>query len=99
MLAGSLIEIRCQLYGAETATIGDGGAVCAVIEPDGLTTKAFPLRIELSGRWSRGRTIVDTRNWSGGMTSDPRGAAPTVVQVATGVDGRRYADLWMRTVR
>ena len=99
VLAGSLIEIRCQLYGAEAATIGDGGAVCAVIEPDWLTTKAFPLRIELSGNWSRGRTIVDTRNWPGAMTSDPHGAAPTVVQVATAVDGRRYADLWLRTVR
>src|SRR4051794_14841082 len=74
VLAGSLIENRCQLYGAEAATIGDGGAVCAVIEPDGLTTKAFPLRIELSGSWSRGRTIVDTRNWSGDLTSDPHGA-------------------------
>jgi len=99
VLAGSLIEIRCQLYGAEAATIGDGSAVCAVIEPDWLTTKAFPLRIELSGNWSRGRTIVDTRNWPGAMTSDPHGAAPTVVQVATAVDGRRYADLWLRTVR
>jgi pyrimidine-specific ribonucleoside hydrolase len=99
VLAGSLIESRCQLYGAEAATIGDGGAVCAVIEPDGLTTKTFPLRIELSGSWSRGRTIVDTRDWSGDWSGDPHGAAPTVVQVATAVDGRRYADLWLRTVR
>ncbi|MDX6239636.1 MAG: hypothetical protein QOG10_4451, partial [Kribbellaceae bacterium] len=94
-----LIENRCKLYGAEAATIGDGGAVCAVIEPDGLTNKAFPLRIELSGSWSRGRTIVDTRDWSGDLTSDPHGAAPTVVQVATAVDGRLYADLWLRTVK
>jgi pyrimidine-specific ribonucleoside hydrolase len=99
VLAGSLIESRCLLYGAEAATIGDGGAVCAVIEPDGLTTKAFPVRIELSGSWSRGRTIVDTRNWSGDRTGDPHGTAPTVVQVAAAVDGRRYADLWLRTVK
>ena len=99
VLAGSLIENRCKLYGAEAATIGDGGAVCAVVEPDGLTTRAFPLRIELSGSWSRGRTIVDTRDWSGALTSDPHGVAPTVVQVATAVDGRRYADLWLRTVK
>jgi pyrimidine-specific ribonucleoside hydrolase len=97
--AGRLIEQRCRLYDAEAATIGDGGAVCAVIEPDGLTTRPFPLRIELSGSWSRGRTIVDTRDRSGDLTSDPHGVAPTVVQVATAVDGRRYADLWLRTVR
>jgi pyrimidine-specific ribonucleoside hydrolase len=98
-LAGKLIEKRAQLYRADGASIGDGGAVCAVIDPTGLTTEPFPLRIELSGSWSRGRTIVDTRDWTGDLTSDPYGAAPTVVQVATGVDGRRYADLWLKTVK
>jgi pyrimidine-specific ribonucleoside hydrolase len=33
------------------------------------------------------------------LSSDPYGAAPTVVQVATAVDARRYADLWLQTVR
>jgi pyrimidine-specific ribonucleoside hydrolase len=98
-LARALIEKRSQLYRADGASIGDGGAVCAVIDPSGLTTQAFPLRVELSGSWSRGRTIVDTRDWSGDLTSDPYGAAPTVVQVATVVDGRRYADLWVQTVK
>jgi pyrimidine-specific ribonucleoside hydrolase len=98
-LARALIEKRSQLYRAKAASIGDGGAVCAVIDPAGLTTQAFPLRVELSGSWSRGRTIVDTRDWSGDLTSDPHGAAPTVVQVATAVDGRRYADLWLQTVK
>jgi pyrimidine-specific ribonucleoside hydrolase len=42
---------------------------------------------------------VDTRDWTGDLTSDPYGAAPTVVQVATAVDGRRYADLWLKTVK
>jgi pyrimidine-specific ribonucleoside hydrolase len=96
--AGRLIEHRCRLYGTEAATIGDGGAVCAVIDPDGLTTQPFPLRVELSGSWSRGRTIVDAREWSGDLSTDPHGVAPSVVQVATAVDGPRYADLWLRTV-
>ncbi|HEU4948230.1 MAG TPA: nucleoside hydrolase [Kribbella sp.] len=97
-LAGRLIEHRCDRYGTDAATIGDGGAVCAVIDPDGLTTRPFPLRIELSGSWSRGRTIVDTRDWSGDLRDDPHGVAPAVVQVATAVDGQRYAELWLRTV-
>jgi len=98
-LARKLIEKRSELYQSDGATIGDGGAVCAVIDPAGLTTQSFPLRVELSGSWSRGRTIVDTRDWSADLSSDPHGPSPTVVQVATAVDGERYADLWLSTVK
>jgi pyrimidine-specific ribonucleoside hydrolase len=98
-LARKLIEKRSELYRSDGASIGDGGAVCAVIDPAGLTTRSFPLRVELSGSWSRGRTIVDTRDWSADLSSDPHGPSPTVVQVATAVDGVRYADLWLRTVK
>src|SRR3954468_18074023 len=79
--------------------IGGGGGCWAGIDPWGLTTKPFPLRIELSGSWSRGRTIVDTRDWSADLTSDPHGQSPRTVQVATAVDGARYAELWLSTVK
>jgi pyrimidine-specific ribonucleoside hydrolase len=98
-LARRLIERRSELYRSDGATIGDGGAVCAVIDPAGLTTQSYPLRVELAGSWSRGRTIVDTRNWSGDLTTDPHGGQPSAVRVATAVDGRRYADLWLQTVK
>jgi pyrimidine-specific ribonucleoside hydrolase len=97
-LARKLIEKRSELYQADGASIGDGGAVCAVIDPSGLTTHPFPVRIELSGSWSRGRTIVDTRDWSADLTSDPHGLSPTTVQIATAVDGKRYAEMWLATV-
>jgi pyrimidine-specific ribonucleoside hydrolase len=97
-LARKLIEKRSSLYQSDGASIGDGGAVCAVIDPSGLTTQPFPVRIELSGSWSRGRTIVDTRDWSSDLTSDPHGLSPTTVQVATAVDGKRYAELWLAAV-
>jgi pyrimidine-specific ribonucleoside hydrolase len=97
-LARRLIEKRSERYKGDAASIGDGGAVCAVIDPSGLTTEPFPLHIELSGSWSRGRTIVDTRDWSGDLTSDPYGPQPPVVQVATAVDGPRYTTLWLNTV-
>ncbi|MDX2974199.1 nucleoside hydrolase [Kribbella solani] len=97
-LARALIEKRGALYQADGATIGDGGAVCAVIDPTGLETRAYPVRVELAGSWSRGRTIVDTRDRSADRTSDPQGQAATTVQVATAVDGNRYADLWLSTV-
>lgn len=70
--------------------------MCAVIDPSGLTTQRYPLRVELSGGWSRGRTIVDTRSLSD-QANDPQGQAP-MVQVATAVDGKRYAELWLGAV-
>jgi pyrimidine-specific ribonucleoside hydrolase len=62
-LAGRLITFQCNRFGADEATIGDAGAVCAVLDPAGLTV-------------------------------EPRQA----IQVATGVDGPRYARLWLEAV-
>jgi pyrimidine-specific ribonucleoside hydrolase len=97
-LAGELIEFQCQRFESDRATIGDAGAMCVVIDPDGISTTALPVRVELAGTWSRGRTIVDARDWSGDHDHDPHGPADAVVDVALGIDGRRYADLWLRTM-
>lgn len=97
-LAGRLVEFQCERFASERATIGDAGAVCAVIDPEGLRTARLPVRVELSGTWSRGRTIVDRRDWSGDLAHDPHGLAPTAVDVALGVDGQRYARLWLDAV-
>jgi pyrimidine-specific ribonucleoside hydrolase len=95
-LAGKLIEKRSERFQSDGGSIGDGGAVCAVIDPSGLTTQEYPVRIELSGGWSRGRTIVDTRHATD-VANDPQGPAATI-RVATAVDGKRYAELWLATV-
>jgi len=97
-LAGRLVEYQCGRFGQPDATIGDAGAVCAVIDRAGLTTTRLPVRVELAGTYSRGRTIVDRRDWSGDIAHDPHGMAPTSVEVALSVDGDRYVDLWLRTV-
>jgi pyrimidine-specific ribonucleoside hydrolase len=97
-LAGELIEFQCERFGSAHATIGDAGAVCAVIDPDGIETTALPVRVELAGTWSRGRTIVDARDWSGDLAHDPHGRADAVIDVALEVDAQRYADLWLNTV-
>lgn len=97
-LAGRLIEYQCGRFGQPDATIGDAGAVCAVIDRGGLTTTRLPVRVELAGTYSRGRTIVDRRAWSGDLAHDPYGLSPGSVDVAVSVDASRYADLWLRTV-
>lgn len=97
-LGGALITFQCDRFHRDEATIGDAGAVCAVIDPGGLTTHELPMRVELGGSWSRGRTIVDRRDWDGDMSHDPHGPAPRI-DVALAVDAIRYANLWQETLR
>lgn len=97
-LGGALITFQCDRFQRDEATIGDAGAVCAVIDPSGLTTRELPMRVELGGSWSRGRTIVDRRDWDGDMSHDPHGHAPRI-DVALAVDAERYANLWQETLR
>lgn len=96
-LGGRLMDFqRDRIDGS--ATIGDAGAVCALIDREALRTQVLPIRVELAGTWSRGRTIVDRRDWSGAIAHDPHGEAPVRVDVALGVDGPRYARLWSDTL-
>ena len=69
-----------------------------MLDPDGLRTERLPVRVELAGTWSRGRTIVDRRDWQGNMAHDPHGPSPSLVDVGLEVDGERYARLWLDTV-
>jgi pyrimidine-specific ribonucleoside hydrolase len=96
-LAGLLIGFQCERFG-DPATIGDAGAVCAVLEPGALQTQRLPVRVELGGSWSRGRTVVDRRSWALDMSHDPHGRSPVEVDVALEVDGTRYAEIWLDTV-
>jgi pyrimidine-specific ribonucleoside hydrolase len=97
-LGGRLIGFQCERFDSTAATIGDAGAVCAVIDPAGVRTERLPVRVELAGTWSRGRTIVDRRDWSGDMAHDPHGAAPSLVDVCLDVDADRFAGLWVETL-
>jgi len=97
-LAGRLIDFQCSRFGQPDATIGDAGAVCVAIDRAGVTTSGLPVRVELAGTYSRGRTVVDRREWPGDVSHDAPVPAPTTVQVALSVDAERYADLWWRTV-
>jgi inosine-uridine nucleoside N-ribohydrolase len=101
-LGGELIGFRAARAGADRATIGDAGAVCAVIDPGGLTTRSMPVRVELAGTWTRGRTVADARATRLDLDDDLPGAgrrrAATPVDVAVAVDGERYARLWLDTL-
>jgi pyrimidine-specific ribonucleoside hydrolase len=69
-----------------------------VLDPEGVRTERLPVRVELSGTWTRGRTIVDRRDWTGDLAHDPHGQARSRAWVCLDVDAARYADLWLSTV-
>jgi pyrimidine-specific ribonucleoside hydrolase len=97
-LAARLVAFQCERFGSDAATIGDAGAVCAVIEPGGVRRENLPVRVELAGTWSRGRTIVDRRDWSDDLPHDPHGRARSTIDVCLAVDAQRYSTLWFETV-
>ncbi len=98
-LAAGLVRFMSRRFRADSATIGDAGAVAVVIDPGAVRTERLPVRVELAGTWTRGRTIVDTRDWSGDLDHDPHGLAHAQVDVALEIDGPRVARLWLDTVR
>jgi pyrimidine-specific ribonucleoside hydrolase len=100
-LAGELIRFQSTRVGENRATIGDAGAVCSVVDPGGITTEPMPVRVELAGAWTRGRTVADPRGGQLDLDNDPHrsaAATPVRVDVAVAVDGPRYARLWLDTV-
>lgn len=97
-LGARLVGFQCGRFDAPDATIGDAGAVAAVLDPRLVRTTPLPVRVELAGTWSRGRTIVDRRDWSGDLAHDPHGQAPAVVDVALEVDAERCSRLWWESL-
>jgi pyrimidine-specific ribonucleoside hydrolase len=97
-LAAALVAAQCTAFGTPDATIGDAGAVCAVIDPDGLSTSRLAVHVELAGARTRGQTVVDRRTWTGDLAHDPLGVAPTSVDVGLAVDGERWGRLWLDAV-
>ncbi len=97
-LAAALISFHHRRFASDGATIGDAGAVAMLLAPDAVGTERRPVRVELAGTWTRGRTIVDTRDWSGDMAHDPHGPAPASVDVVLDINGPWVADVWLRAV-
>ena len=96
-LAGRLISHQVARLGGAPGTVGDAGAVAAVIAPDLITTTRLPVRVELSGSWTRGQTVVD-RRLVAGEGDGARGLPPGEVDVALAIDGDRARQLYLDVV-
>lgn len=97
-LAADLIDFINGRFNSSANTIGDAGAVALLVDPDAVHLERLPVRVELAGTWTRGRTVVDTRDWVGDMDHDPHGPALALVDVALRADGPRLARLWLDTI-
>ncbi|WP_104083844.1 nucleoside hydrolase [Cryobacterium sp. Y11] len=100
-VVGRLLNNRIALdsgLGAEyTGLIGDAGALCALVDPRGLTTQMLPLRVQLAG-YGRGQTLVDKRTHPGEDIVHGLASSWAVAEVALDVDVDRYARLFLDTL-
>ncbi|NHA68406.1 nucleoside hydrolase [Phycicoccus sp. CMS6Z-2] len=97
-LAAALVSFHARRFDADGATIGDAGAVTMLVCPKAVRTERLPVRVELTGSFTRGRTIVDRRDWTGDLAHDPHGLAPAQVDVALEADGPLLVDTWLRAI-
>ncbi|WP_231601151.1 nucleoside hydrolase [Salinibacterium sp. SWN167] len=103
-LAGRLLQHIVTVKGSEVRVAGDGhgdigdaGAVCAAIDPDGLSTTNLPVRVSLADPLTRGQTVVDHRT----AGHEQAGAGDPLfrrIDVALGIDSARYAKLFLDTI-
>ena len=60
-LAGKLLMSMLNRFGTPKTSIGDAGAVACILNASAITTKQLPVAVELSGKYTRGQTVVDQR--------------------------------------
>lgn len=97
--AGQILTFMMGNFEREDASIGDAGCVAAVIDPAGLTTESYPVRVELQGYWTRGMTVVDQRpKRTTELESKWMPAMGTQIDVATDVDVERYRTLFANAI-
>ncbi|MFJ1972568.1 nucleoside hydrolase [Streptomyces sp. NPDC087903] len=100
-LAGELLAHRDPATSGDptpTGGLGDAGAVCAVVDPEGLTTERLPVEVSLAPGPTRGQTVVDRRPRPGESEIHEGVREQALVDVGLGVDAERYVKLWLATV-
>lgn len=100
-MAGELLAHRDPAASGDptpTGGLGDAGAVCAVVDPGGLTTELLPVEVSLAPGPTRGQTVVDRRRRPGESEIHEGGREVTLVDVGLGVDVERYVKLWLTAV-
>jgi hypothetical protein len=97
--AGRIMRFSANHFGIDHALLGDAGAVATVLEPDGATVQRLPITVELTGRVSRGQTVIDRRNalQRSGLAAWCA-TSPAEVDVVSTVDTERYRARFARAI-
>ena len=69
-----------------------------MLRPELIETQRHPVRVELAGTWTRGRTVVDQRPRAIDLDHDELGAGG-LVDVALRADGPGIAQLFLDVVQ
>ncbi|WP_037675052.1 nucleoside hydrolase [Streptomyces griseus] len=99
-LAGELLAHRGPVTDEQDpgGGLGDAGAVCAVVDPEGITTELLPVEVSLAPGPTRGQTVVDRRPRPGEAEIHHGTREQPLLDVALGVDVERYVKLWLTAV-
>lgn len=102
-LAGDLLAHRPTFQGEapeaeEAGGLGDAGAVCAVVDPQGISTRLLPVEVALAPGPTRGQTLVDRRPRPGESEIHEGAREQALVDVALEVDVERYVKLYLDAV-
>ncbi|MGY3202948.1 nucleoside hydrolase [Streptomyces sp. TE5632] len=104
-LAGDLLAHRPATPGSapddpteDAGGLGDAGALCAVVDPEGLTTHRLPVEVSLGPGPARGQTVVDRRLRTGESELHGGTREQCLVDVGLDVDVQRYVRLYLATV-
>ena len=100
-MAGELLAHRDPATSGDptpTGGLGDAGAVCAVVDPEGLTTELLPVEVVLAPGPARGQTVVDRRPRAGESEIHEGTRELPLVDVGLAVDVERYVKLWLTAV-
>ncbi len=72
--------------------------MCAVADPQGITTRLLPVEVSLAPGPTRGQTVVDRRPRLGESEIYEGGHERALIDVALEVNADRYVKLYLETV-
>ena len=96
-LAGNLLMSMLERFGRPKTSIGDAGAVACILNANAITAKQLPVAVELSGKYTRGQTVVDQRppDLADLEEGDLQVVMPNTIRVVVDVDVNGLRDTFV----
>ena len=96
-LAGNLLKSMLERFGRPKTSIGDAGAVACILNAKAITAKQLPVAVELSGKYTRGQTVVDQRppDLADLEEGDLQVVMPNTIRVVVDVDVNGLRDTFV----